>query len=261
MREIIGKNTIINGDCFVEMQNMAAESVDVVVTSIPYNINLSYNTYQDNLPYQEYLDWLGKIFGEVKRVMKSNGSFFLNVAGTCKEPFKAMDVCQVARKHFSLQNNIVWIKSITVDSTSFGHFKPVTSKRFLNHQHESIFHLTKNGDVEVDRLAVGTPYQDKSNIERWKGVKADLRCRGNVWYLPYKTVKKKKQHPAGFPVELPEYCIRLHGVRDDLVVLDPFNGAGMTLLACQKLNCIGIGVDLDLDYCYIAKNNLAPEIH
>jgi hypothetical protein len=108
---------------------------------------------------------------------------------------------------FVKQNDIVWIKVDTVDGVLSGHFKPVTSKRYLHRAHELILHLTKFGDVVLDRLAVGVPFADKSNIKRRKHSQ-DRRCGTNVWFIPYKTVQSKAQkfgHPAGFPVELPAW--------------------------------------------------------
>ena len=70
----------------------------------------------------------------------------------------------------------------------------------------------------------------------------DRRCRGNVWHIPYKTVQAGKEHPAGFPVELAENCIRLHGSAG--LVLDPFLGSGTTLIESQALGRHGIGGEL-----------------
>ncbi len=134
-----------------------------------------------------------------------------------------------------LQNTIHWIKSITIedrdgDVRSCGHFKPISSKRFLNDCHEYIFHFTKTGQVEIDRLALGVPYQDKSNISRWSHTRgSDLRCRGNTWFIPYETIQsraKERPHPATFPVQLAQLCIKLHGVSRVQTMLDPFLGIG-----------------------------------
>jgi site-specific DNA-methyltransferase (adenine-specific) len=86
------------------------------------------------------------------------------------------------------QNDIAWIKVDTVDGVLSGHFKPVTSKRYLDRAHELILHLTKFGDVVLDRLAVGVPFADRSNIKRQKHSQ-DRRCGTNVWFIPYKTVQ------------------------------------------------------------------------
>lgn len=247
---------IIHGDCLTELRQMSAVSADVFVCSPPYNIGLKYSGYTDDLENEEYLRWLFDVGSEIKRVMKPDASFFLNVGSTNAKPHIAMDVCQIMRKLFVLQNHIVWVKSITVNGMSSGHFKPINSKRFLNHNHESIFHFTKEGKTPIDRLSIGVPYADKSNVSRWKGDK-DLRCDGNVWFIPYKTVQSKVEkfhHPAGYPVELAKRCIKLHG--HPSLVVDPFLGAGTTLEACRELNVAGIGIELDEAYCDIARQRI-----
>jgi site-specific DNA-methyltransferase (adenine-specific) len=240
---------------------MPVDSVDVIVTSPPYNIGVAYNTYQDRQPRASYLRWLERVGQEIARVMNHDGSFFLNVGSTSADPWIAQDVASVFRDIFTLQNHIVWVKSISIGEDTVGHFKPITSKRYLNHNHESIFHFTKTGSAPIDRVAIGVPFKDKSNIARW-GHKADRRCAGNVWFLPYETVKSRSQkfdHPAGFPVGLPERCIRMHG-RADAMVLDPFLGAGTTLVAAQRLGCRGVGIEIDRRYALTAVERLHSEV-
>jgi site-specific DNA-methyltransferase (adenine-specific) len=252
-RWTIGRQQVILRDCLVELRAMASASVDVIVTSPPYNIGVRYRSYQDRLPRQSYLDWLTEIGAELRRLLKDDGSFFLNMGGTNADPWIGMDVAGAFRELFVLQNHIVWAKSISIGDDTVGHFKPIRSRRYLNHNHEAIFHFTKSGRTEVDRLSIGVPFKDKSNIARW-GHKNDKRCPGNVWFIPYSTVKSKAQkfnHPAGFPVELPARCIRLHGVRE-AVVLDPFLGTGSTLVAAQALGHIGIGIEIDPQYAETA---------
>lgn len=257
----IGEQTIYLGDCLSGLRKLDAASVDVVVTSPPYNIGIAYKSYDDRRPRSEYLSWLTEIGHELARVMKAGGSFFLNVGGTGSDPWIVMDVANAFRDIFVLQNHIVWVKSVSVGDDTVGHFKPISSRRFLNNNHEAIFHFTKTGSVEVDRLAVGVPYKDKSNIGRWQHAKVDRRCAGNTWFIPYQTVRSKAQkfdHPAGFPVALPERCIRLHGAKD-AVVLDPFMGAGTTLVAAQRLGLAAIGFELDETYAQAAAERLQAE--
>ena len=102
-----------------------------------------------------------------------------------------------------------------------------------------------------DRLAVGVPYQDKTNIARWKGTKRDVRCRGNTWFIPYETIQsrdKERPHPATFPVKLAEMCIKLHGLRRTKLVLDPFLGIGQSALTAQNLKKSFVGFELDPAY-------------
>lgn len=251
-KEIIVKSqTIIINDCIDEMSNyIEKESIDVVVTSPPYNLNINYNIYSDNLSNEDYLKWIEQIAICVNKVLTPDGSFFLNVGSTCKEPYIAIDILNTIRKteKFKLQNNIVWVKSISIKDESFGHFKPITSNRFLNHNYESVFHFTKTGKVSIDKLSIGVPYTHKSNIDRWKNKKIDKRCKGDTWFIPYETVTKSKEHPAAFPKELVRNCLKLYGIKKDMKVLDPFLGSGTTLKVCDELGVIGFGIELDESY-------------
>ncbi|MGH6925524.1 MAG: DNA-methyltransferase [Propylenella sp.] len=245
----IGDQTIFVDDCLRVLAALPEKSIDVVVTSPPYNIGLKYSSYDDNGSRAEYLAWLHDVALLLNRVMKDDASFFLNIAGTSSDPWIAPDAANAIRDVFRLQNAIVWVKSLSIGDDTFGHFKPVNSPRYLNHTHEHVFHFTKEGSVPLDRLAVGVPFKDKSNIARWRHTE-DRRCAGDVWFIPYETIRSKSQrdhHPSPFPVALPTRCIRLHG-KKDAVVLDPFLGIGSTLLAAQRLGCRGIGIEIDAGY-------------
>lgn len=252
------RHELIHGDCLEILKGIEEESIDVIVTSPPYNLNLSYGEYNDNRDHQEYLKWLYKVFKRLKRVLSKEGSFFLNVGFSLTNPWVSIDVANVARRLFQLQNNIVWVKSITVHDDSYGHYKPVNSPRFMHNSSESIFHFTKSGNVSIDRLAIGVPYKYECNIGR--GITGEeLRCRGNVWFIPYETIQDKEEregHPSPFPPKLPEMCIKLHGIEKIRKVLDPFVGIGNTILAANELGIDSIGIDIDEGYVKITKRRL-----
>ena len=256
---VVHEQTLKLGNCAIIVEAMQASSVDLVVTSPPYNLNLAYSLYDDSLDEADYISWLIKICSSIKRVLKPSGSFFLNIAGSNSRPYLPFELLVRLRNNgFFLQNHITWIKSIGMETESRGHFKPISGQRFMHHNHEHIFHLTLSNQVKLDRLAIGTPFQDKSNISR-RGHARDLRCRGNTWFIPYSTVKSKAQkfnHPGTFPVELPLWCIYLHGGNGKVVVLDPFVGTGTTLLAARMAGAAGIGIDIDPNYVNIAKNRI-----
>jgi site-specific DNA-methyltransferase (adenine-specific) len=252
---------ILCGDCLAVMAVMPPESVDVVVTSPPYNLDLRYARYQDRREESDYLDWMVTVAAAVKRVLRADGSFFLNISGSPGRPWLPFELIVRLRALFVLQNHIVWVKSIATEDDAVGHFKPVGGRRFLHHAQEHIFHLTVSGDVVLNRLAIGVPFKDKSNIAR-RGHAQDLRCRGNTWFIPYDTVRSKAQkfnHPGTFPVDLPRWCIRLHG-KGAAVVLDPFMGTGTTLVAAAREGARGIGIDIDPSYADIARARLAQEV-
>ena len=251
-------------DCLDVFQQLPAHSVDVIVTSPPYNLGIHYSRYQDTLSAPDYLAWTNAWVAAAARVLRPDGSLFLNVGAKPSDPWTALDVAQAARSHLRLQNIIHWIKSIAIDQSSagaaagltrdlaVGHYKPINSNRFLNDCHEFIFHLSPQGSTSLDRLALGVPYQDQSNIGRWRAAADGVRCRGNTWFIPYETIQSRdrdRPHPASFPSRLPEQCLRLHGLKRIERVMDPFNGLGSTAVACARLGVPDfIGVDIDKTY-------------
>lgn len=251
---------------------LAEGSIDAVITSPPYNLGVNYGVHDDAGGREEYLATCDAWLAGVSRVLAPSGSFFLNVAGKPLDPWVPFEVLQVARRHFVLQNVFHWIKSISVlrgeagraakldRDLVVGHYKPINSPRFVNDCHEYIFHLTHRGDVPLERLAVGVPYRDKSNVARWKGAAGDLHCRGNTWFLPYDTIVSRardRPHPASFPVALPRRCLQIHGVERIARVLDPFTGIGSTAVACTELGIPFIGFDIDSDYLAEARRRVA----
>lgn len=253
-----------HGDAVNVLQKFPAASIDVIVTSPPYNLGIQYRSYDDGRPRGEYLAWTGEWVQAAKAALADTGSLFLNVGAKPKDPWTALDIAQAVRPHLDLQNIIHWVKSIAIekslagsrsglqDDLAVGHYKPINSTRFVNDCHEFVFHFSRTGHTPIDRKAVGVKYQDKSNVTRWQqGGGSDLRCRGNTWFLPYDTIQsrdKERPHPATFPWRLPAYCIRLHGVSRAKLVVDPFLGLGSSAVACATLGVDFAGIELDEHY-------------
>src|SRR5215470_6115061 len=153
-------------DCITGMSCLANESVDLVVTSPPYNLGISYGKYSDWQDRESYLNWCGKWAAQIRRLLRINGSFFLNVGSAPSNPMLPHQIVieLTSSGVFVLQNTIHWIKSIALDTAgakikpsdrhlnplpsqgeadakrqvrveatvkTFGHFKPINSKRFL----------------------------------------------------------------------------------------------------------------------------------
>ena len=251
-------------DCVEGMASLPEAGVDLVVTSPPYNLGVRYRKYSDRLDRQSYLNWCATWAAGIRRILKPTGSFFLNIGSAPSNPMLPHEIVFQLRDLFVLQNTIHWIKSIAIDNRTFGHFKPISSKRFLNDCHEYIFHFTKTGRLEIDRLALGVPYQDKSNIARWSHTRGrDSRCRGNTWFIPYQTIQsraKERPHPATFPVQLAEWCTKLHAAPRVRTMLDPFLGIGNSAIAAQKCGVKKfIGFDIDNTYLAVAKRRLQSQ--
>jgi site-specific DNA-methyltransferase (adenine-specific) len=258
-----------HGDCLEGMAQIAAATIDLVVTSPPYNLGIAYGHYSDRQDREGYLDWCHQWAAQVQRLLKPVGSLFLNLGASPSNPLLPHELMLRLRDVFVLQNTIHWIKAITIENeqgelVSRGHFKPINSPRYLNDCHEYIFHLTPEGRTPIDRLALGVPYAHKSNIARWSHTGgSDLRCRGNTWFIPYQTISRREKdrpHPATFPIELAENCIRLHGLRDGLVMLDPFLGIGNSAVAAKRCSVVKfIGFEIDDAYITEAKLRLAAQ--
>jgi len=126
---------------------------------------------------------------------------------------------------------------------------------------EHLFHFTKDGNVNIDRLAVGVKYEYYEANIRGKNTaenKPNLRDKGNCWYIPYETINSKElkgKHPAIFPVKLIEDCIKVSGVKSG-IVLDPFMGTGTTAIAALNQGCEYIGFDIDNEYIDFANKRI-----
>ncbi len=249
------------GDCIEGMSQLDSGSVDLIVTSPPYNLGIAYGKYSDRQERSSYLDWCRQWGAETRRVLRTGGSLFLNIGAAPSNPLLPHELMLRFRDLFALQNTIHWIKSISIEDengelVSRGHFKPINSPRYLNDCHEYIFHLTPDGRTPIDRLALGVPYQDKSNIARWQhSGGSDLRCRGNTWFIPYQTIKsraKQRPHPATFPVELAVNCIKLHGISRVQTMLDPFLGIGNSAVAAQRCG-VPKFIGFEIDESYLAE--------
>lgn len=236
-------NYIDNKECIKGMMDLPEKSVDIVVTSPPYNLNINYNTYEDNKSREEYLNWLNDVFVAVKHCLKDDGHFWLNVGYSNIDPWVGMDVAQISRKHFILQNNFTWVKSIAINDVTTGHFKPINSNRFSNPTWEHFFHFTKNGKVKCDKLSIGVPYMDSSNSDKGSRMRGRVvkkwgyknqndfnkvatdeekiklnniveekmvdkepptsRCKGNTWFIPYDTIQNRDKHRGSHPATYP----------------------------------------------------------
>ena len=267
--------------------------VDVIVTSPPYNVGKKYNVYNDNREPQEFLNWIHEDVAKPSyNILKDDGSFFLNVGGKASDSiFPLKILLEFIAAGYELQNWIIWAKSVSIPKTagvigkqngimnilaeiansdgagaqqqdyfSIGHFQSINSPLYLNNLHESIFHLTKTGQVKIDRFGVTVPYQDKSNIDRWRHTEGkDRRDMGNLWLLTYETIRTHRDHPSPFPIELPGRCIKVHGIKskENMIVYDPFMGIGTTALACIKLGVHYLGTEIDPEYIKIANENIS----
>ena len=243
-----------------------AGSFSVCVTSPPYNMRVAFldavrgeqattGDDRDLLKIQ-----LRHVLWALGDVMEPEASIFWNFASPCDDPLLAFEVVADAAPVWRVQNAIHWIKSVSIDGRgSFGHIQPINSGRFLSQAHEYLWHLTRDGAVSINRKAIGVPYEDPANAQRWAAGADGLRCRGNVWHVPYETRQGEAEHPAAFPDRLVEMCLRLHGLDRIERVLDPFAGSGTTLRVAAGLGLRYTGIDIDEGCCRLMTERFAQQ--
>ncbi len=242
------KHLVVVGDSR-EMDFVRDNSIMVCVTSPPYFRRKEYETQYST--YEEYRQYLKQVWTEVHKKLSHSGLLFVNIGDSFDNQFKSHEIANdILDCGFNLVQTVVWVKV---------QHSPVQGDKHLNHLYEYIFIFSKAQDYSLQRLAIGIPYKDKSNIGRWKVAKDDLRCRGDVWFINYETVQRHSQklHEAIFPKQLPELCIKLASSKSSDTVLDPFLGSGTTILAAADLGRSSIGYEINASYERIIRRKLA----
>jgi site-specific DNA-methyltransferase (adenine-specific) len=245
------KIVIINED-ILTTKAISPESIDLIVTSPPYNVDIQYNSHQDDVSYPDYLEftraWLARCF----QFLKEDGRFCLNIPldkNKGGQQSVGADITTIAKQvGFRYHATIVWNEGNISRRTAWGSWLSAAAP-FVIAPVELIVVLYK----KRWRKTSGSGKSDitKSEFMNWTN---------GLWTFSGES-KKKVGHPAPFPLELPRRCIKLFSFVGD-TVLDPFVGSGTTLIAAAMLNRIGIGVEIDPQYCELAKRRIlsAPEL-
>jgi DNA modification methylase len=238
-------------------------SVALVVTSPPYFAGKQYEEEldRDGVPssYGEYLDLLTAVFTECERVLEPGGRIAVNVANLGRKPYRSLsaDVIEILQKlGFLLRGEVIWQKAEGAGGNcAWGSFKSATNP-VLRDVTERVIIASKGRFDRArsvqQRQAEGLPFESTINNDEF------LEATLDVWKMPAESAKRVN-HPAPFPVALPERLIRLYTFKDD-VVLDPFMGSGTTLVAAAKLGRRFLGFDLDPSYVEIARQRVSEEL-
>lgn len=239
---------IINDDV-ISTNKISESSVDLIVTSPPYNVNIKYNNHNDKISYNDYLEfskkWMARCFGW----LREEGRFCLNIPldkNKGGQQSVGADLTILAKElGFKYHSTIVWNEGNISRRTAWGSWKSASAP-FVIAPIELIVILYKDRWKKTG----GTRVSDITREEF-------MEWTNGLWTFNGES-KKRIGHPAPFPIELPRRCIKLFSFVDD-VVLDPFLGSGSTLVATVLNNRIGIGIDIDEEYCRLAKDRLLKQ--
>lgn len=232
---------LIKGDCIKEMYAMEEKSIDLIITSPPYNkgyftkckksnqiwssFEIKYNSYNDNLSLEEYEIWMLEFLKCCSRVLKDNGSMFFNhkpirFQNKIYHPLSFLLKCE----ELEIYQEIIWDRKSSPNIRN-DIFVPCT---------ERVYWLKKKGTK---------PLFNRNKINK--------EYIGEVWTI---IAKSNKEHPAPFPEQLVQNCIL--PFEENITVLDPFMGSGTTGIVCAKLKRNFVGIEIDDKYFEVSERRI-----
>jgi len=243
------ENILIYNDDILKISAIPKNSIDLIVTSPPYNVDIHYNSHKDNLSYEKYLEFTEKWLKKCFELTKQDGRFCLNIPldkNKGGQQSVYADITQIAKKvGWQYHSTIIWNEGNISKRTAWGSFMSASAP-YVIAPVEVIVVLYKKYWKKIS----GSKISDISK-------KDFMEWTNGLWNFSGES-KKKVGHPAPFPVELPKRCIKLFSYVGD-TILDPFLGSGTTLIASYLLNRKGIGVEIDKIYCDLAIKRFKKE--
>jgi len=237
-------------DDILKINSISNDSIDLIVTSPPYNVDIHYNSHADNLSYEDYLEFTQKWIKKCFDLSKNEGRFLLNIPldkNKGGQKSVGADITKIAKDiGWKYHSTIIWNEGNISRRTAWGSFMSASAP-YVIAPVELILVLYKDSWKKT-----GTSRENDITKQEF------MDWTNGVWTFNGQSKKGAGGHPAPFPVELPRRCIKLFSFIGD-IVLDPFLGSGSTLIASYLHGRKGIGVDIDEKYCNIAIDRLRNE--
>lgn len=226
------------------------EFIDLIVTSPPYNVGIEYNSNDDDLSYEQYLKFSQKWMHNCYKWSNSQARFLLNIPlDKNKGGHRSVgaDLTRIAQDvGWKYHSTIIWNEGNISRRTAWGSWMSASAPHVIAPV-ELIVVLYK----EQWKKTHGSKENDitKEEFMEWTN---------GLWVFNGES-KKRIGHPAPFPKELPYRAIKLFSYKNDLV-FDPFAGSGTTLIVASNTQRRSVGVELDPQYCELAKNRILNEV-
>lgn len=239
-------DAIIVNDDLLTTNAIEPNSIDLIVTSPPYNVDIQYGSNRDDISYEMYLEfsreWMTRCFDW----LKSDGRFCLNIPldkNKGGQQSVGADLTTIAKEiGYQYHSTIVWNEGNISRRTAWGSWMSASAPYVI-------------APVELIVVLYKDSWKKRSgSLENDITRDEFMAWTNGVWTFNGESAKRIG-HPAPFPLELPTRCIKLFSfVRD--TVLDPFLGSGTSLVAAAYNNRVGIGIDIDSAYCALAQKRV-----
>lgn len=261
--------TLILGNCLEELKKLEKNSVSLIITSPPYADQRT-NTYGGIKP-DKYVEWFMPIAKELKRVLKDDGTFVLNIkerVANGERHTYVLELIQALREQGWLwTEEFIWHKKNSHPGKWPNRFRDSwerllqfnLDRKFVMYQDAVMVPVGDWSKTRLKNLSETDKRRDNSrvgsgfgkNISNWVG--RDMVYPSNVLHLAPEA--GNKSHSAVFPESLPEWFIKLFTKEGDLV-LDPFVGSGTTSVVAKRLKRNSVGIDLMPEYINYAKERI-----
>jgi site-specific DNA-methyltransferase (adenine-specific) len=262
-------DTIIQGDSLTALQSLPDSCINLIFTSPPYADNRK-NTYK-GIPIKEYVSWFLPIASELKRVLKNDGTFVLNIKERTedgeRQTYVIELILEMRKQGWLWTEEYIWHKKNCYPGKWPNRFRDAW-ERCLQFNKQKKFKMYQEGvmvpigdwskkrlsnlsetDLTRDESKVGSGFG--KNVSNWLGRR--LVYPTNVLHLA--TECANRGHSASFPLSLPTWFIKLFTQEGD-IVLDPFMGSGTTAIACLNLNRHYVGIEAMDSYHKLAHESI-----
>lgn len=239
-------NNIICGDALDILKEISDNTVHLVITSPPYNIDKPYKNHNDKMNYNDYFNWMEQIWKETKRILVDGGRLCINYGENKRQDIASPPYIVFTQQCINLgmlyRGTIIWNKHNAAKHCAWGSWKNCSNPHIVP-RHEYIIIFSK-GKFKLE----GDPQKSDMTKEEF------MKFTRSIWDIAPES-KKKIGHPAPFPEELVSRLVKFYSYKEN-VVLDMFAGSGTVGVVAKRLGRKFILIDNCKEYCKLAERRI-----